>query len=220
MLLSVHLATRMLSSLTPARKGWCSASLADGLREWSFWRRYSANERKLASTSPGSICDTLVCSTTSRRSQNSIRALSIPSSRYGYRPSAASTIRTPTAQTSALNEYWSPVMRSGDMYVTVPTHVAQCESRVSRGRLHTPKSASFTSPLRFIRMFPGFTSRWMTRFTLCRYTSASSTCLATPLRTLIGIRWSPRRSTSSSDPASMSSITDENMSWFAQKNTS
>jgi hypothetical protein len=57
------------------------------------------------------------------------------SARYGYRPRTASTPTIPRDHTSLLKEYSSPLIRSGDMYVTVPTHDAHCISRLLRGRL-------------------------------------------------------------------------------------
>ena len=79
-----------------------------------------------------------------------------PSASNGNRPMASSSNDRPRLQTSDLTEYWAPFIRSGAMYVEVPTKVFAIELMSSPD---TPKSHSLICPRELTRMLDGFMSR-------------------------------------------------------------
>ena len=80
----------------------------------------------------------------------------------GKRPIASSIRVRPTLQTSDLIEYFPPWMRSGAMYVEVPTNVSAMEFTSSP---ETPKSHNLMKPRELTRTFDGLISRCMIRCT-------------------------------------------------------
>ena len=85
----------------------------------------------------------------------------------GNRPIASSITVKPTLQTSDLMEYAPPCIRSGAMYVDVPTNVSATELTVS---VATPKSHNLIMPLELTRTFDGLISRCIIRCASYKYT--------------------------------------------------
>lgn len=93
----------------------------------------------------------------------SVKSSSIPSlslssssiSENGNLPSAISTSVIPKLHTSDFTVYCAPCIRSGDIYVDVPTKVSAIELISSP---ETPKSHNLICPFEFIKIFDGFTS--------------------------------------------------------------
>lgn len=81
----------------------------------------------------------------------------------GNLPMASSINVSPTLQTSDLTVYGDPCIRSGAMYVPVPTKVSAMDPSSS---LDTPKSHNLILPFEFTRMLEGFKSRCMMRWAL------------------------------------------------------
>jgi hypothetical protein len=90
----------------------------------------------------------------------------------GNLPIANSMIVRPTLQTSDFIEYAPPWIRSGAMYVEVPTNVFATE--LTRLSVATPKSQSLMCPLEFTRTLEGLMSRCMMRWASYRYTNPPS----------------------------------------------
>ena len=80
----------------------------------------------------------------------------------GNLPIASSMIVNPTLQTSDLIEYAPPCIRSGAMYVEVPTKVFATE--LTKLSVATPKSQSLMFPLELTRTLEGLMSRCMMRW--------------------------------------------------------
>mmetsp|Transcript_14998 Transcript_14998/g.46662 ORF Transcript_14998/g.46662 Transcript_14998/m.46662 type:complete len:202 (+) Transcript_14998:493-1098(+) len=125
---------------------------------------------------------------------------------YGKIPRASSTKQSASDHVSESKLYGRPAMRSGLMYVTVPTHdlaiACECPSCPA-----TPKSEILTSPRVDTNRFEGLMSRWMTLCSPCKCLSPSSTCLATLASTRSGT--GPACASAARLPASMCSSTME-----------
>ena len=76
----------------------------------------------------------------------------------GNLPMASSISVKPTLHTSDLIEYFAPCIRSGAIYVEVPTKVSAIELTNSP---ETPKSHSLICPLELTSTFEGLISRCM-----------------------------------------------------------
>ena len=81
-----------------------------------------------------------------------------PLSEYGYRPVAHSSSVMPRLQTSAGCPYSRFLIRSGLMYLKVPTNVAHIAIEFWSSAL-SPKSLSLTNPCELISTFDGLMSR-------------------------------------------------------------
>ena len=79
----------------------------------------------------------------------------------GNRPIASSMTVRPTLQTSDFTLYAPPCIRSGAIYVEVPTKVFATELTVS---VATPKSQSLIMPREFTNTFEGLMSLCMIRW--------------------------------------------------------
>jgi hypothetical protein len=86
----------------------------------------------------------------------------------GNLPIASSMTVKPTLQTSDLMVYAPPWMRSGAMYVDVPTNVLATELTVS---VATPKSHNLIMPRELTKTLDGLISLCMIRWASYRYTN-------------------------------------------------
>lgn len=98
----------------------------------------------------------------------------------GNLPMANSISVKPTLHTSDLTVYCAPWIRSGAMYVPVPTKVSATDPSSSD---ETPKSQSLMYPREFTRMLEGLMSRCMMRCVRQRYVRPPRTASAILPRT-------------------------------------
>jgi len=98
----------------------------------------------------------------------------------GNLPIASSISVKPTLHTSDLTVYCAPWIRSGAMYVPVPTKVSATEPSSSD---ETPKSQSLMYPREFTRMLEGLMSRCIIRCVRQRYVRPPRTASAILPRT-------------------------------------
>ena len=99
-------------------------------------------------------------------------ALSLPK---GNLPIASSCKVKPTLHTSDLTVYGEPCIRSGAIYVPVPTKVSATDPSSS---LETPKSQILIWPRELTSIFDGLISRCMMRCSLYRYVRPPRTASA------------------------------------------
>mmetsp|Transcript_96034 Transcript_96034/g.188597 ORF Transcript_96034/g.188597 Transcript_96034/m.188597 type:complete len:277 (+) Transcript_96034:1828-2658(+) len=137
-----------------------------------------------------------------------IESLSLPSALSfifnGKRPFATASNVKPSDHTSQENEYFSPLIRSGDIYDTVPTNEF-ANPLVLSSALLMPKSPILISPDVEHNIFAGLMSRWMLLFA-CKKHRPLMVWYAISASTFSSLH-PPCWTRSSSDPPSMYSIT-------------
>ena len=132
---------------------WWSSSLAEGLFLASICKHCATKSRKAGDhCSPESVGGSALGISRSTRMGCS--------SACGGSPITISSAEMPSDQMSAFVLYWSCRITSGAIQNGVPTKVQHLDM-VAVIWPATPKSASFTSPVRESRMLAALISRWI-----------------------------------------------------------